>query len=121
MTGFGRSQTTDRAPETAPGHLARELSASLHLPHLRHLHLPHLHLPIRPSRAGEGHSSLLDALAHSLDLAGRGYCCTSNPLETRDLETTEKDAGGKTGSEAWDGTVRPASTEGKNDEKLSGK
>ncbi len=85
MTGFGRSQNTPggAAPPTEAESRHSDHPLSLHLPRLPHLHLPQLHLPDlhlpRPDDPRE--HPLLDALAHSLDLAGRGYCCAANPLE----------------------------------------
>jgi hypothetical protein len=75
MTGFGRSKSTPAGATPQSGaqreHTGRHLP--LHLPHLQHFHMPR----------ADGHPAhpLLDALTHSLDLAGRGYCCASNPLE----------------------------------------
>ena len=53
----------------------------------------------------------MDALTHVLDTAGRGYCCTSNPLE----EQAETGGNEKTRSGA-----RQRAAEGAGDEKLSG-
>ena len=81
MTGFGSSRTTpEPGGYTPPGEGQRRhglLHLPLHLPHLSHIHLPHVHLPLADEY---GEHSLLEALTHSLDVAGRGYCCAENPL-----------------------------------------
>ncbi len=111
MTGFGRSQNTPdgAAPPTEAesrksGH---PLPLHLHLPHLHlpHLHQPHLHQP-RPDDHKE--HPLLEALTHSLDLAGRGYCCATNPLEPA-------------AASDGDAASERSTTKGDKDAKLSGK
>ena len=111
MTGFGSSHKPEETPEQAQTgqaqadgsrggsrspHLPRVHLPQLHLPHLPHLHLPRI--------GADGEHPMLDALTHSLDLAGRGYCCAANPLEA-----------------AKDAAKRQAAAEGAEDAKLPGK
>ena len=107
MTGFGRSQSQtggamppERNPRvpypphanpSPPAHASHASMAILqqlvrHLPlAYRQRHVPAIH----PLPASGNDHGLLQALTHSLDLAGRGYCCLANPLEeTATLEAT---------------------------------
>ncbi len=112
MTGFGRSQretetggamppeSDPRAPHPPLAHhpppshhsldmlqqLARHLPLAARQPHgPAATAVPAAH----PVPASGGDHGLLQALTHSLDLAGRGYCCLANPLEeTATLEAT---------------------------------
>ncbi len=99
MTGFGRSQSQtggamppERNPRvpypphanpSPPAHASHASMAILqqlvrHLPlAYRQRHVPAIH----PLPASGNDHGLLQALTHSLDLAGRGYCCLANPLE----------------------------------------
>ena len=101
MTGLGRTKMEpaaepgseqDATPQpSATGRVPTDNSSPLHLPHLHlpHAHWPHLHLPHLglPHLGGAGEHRLLDALTHSLDMAGRGYCCASDPLEAGGADT----------------------------------
>lgn len=98
MTGFGRSQSTPGGSSPPTG--VQPEHSGLHLPHLPHFHLPRAD--------GHGDHSLLEALTHSLDLAGRGYCCAANPLEQTAAPESEV-------------AHERSTTEGEDDAKLSGK
>ena len=121
MTGFGRSQSTPGGAAPPTEAESRHGGHPLHLPHLPHLHLPHLHLPQlhrpqlhRPRPGDPKEHPLLEALTHSLDLAGRGYCCAANPLEP--AAAPDGDAG-----RVQSTTKGDATTKGGKDAKLSGK
>ena len=101
-TGSAKPPESDpRAPHPAIAHdsLHAHHSAFTHHPPYAHSSLAMLqqlarHLPLaarqprdsaataaNPVSASGGDHGLLQALTHSLDLAGRGYCCMANPLE----------------------------------------
>ena len=94
-------ESDPRAPHSAVAHdsLHAHHSPFTHHPPFAHSSLAMLqqlarHLPLAArqprdpaataahpvSASGDDHG-LLQALTHSLDLAGRGYCCMANPLE----------------------------------------